>query len=111
MLAPHKRIAMQCSPNNVIPYIGLVDAGTIELIRSFGKEVVTSGDLVARFEATWTDDQIRSHFIARDKIDAITTAAFQEIGRRVQNGGTHEFQIHQGIMEAFKREGRTPANQ
>src|SRR5262245_43270521 len=79
MLATYKRVVMQYSPNNQIPYIGLVDAGTIELIRSFGKEVLSSADLVARFEAAWTDDQIRSHFIARDKIDAITAAAFQEI--------------------------------
>jgi Xaa-Pro dipeptidase len=110
LLAPYKRIAMQYSPNNLIPYIGLVDAGTIELIRSFGKEVLSSGDLVARFEATWSDDQIRSHFIARDKIDAITTAAFQEIGRRVQNGATDEYAIQQWIMEAFRREGLTPGD-
>src|SRR5437773_1567829 len=111
MLAPYKRIVMQYSPNNQIPYIGLVDAGTIELIRSFGKDVVSSGDLVARFEATWTDDQIRSHFIARDKIDAITAAAFQEIGRRVRNGGTHEFEIQQWILEAFRREGLTSGDE
>ncbi len=104
MLAPYRVLAMQYSPNNLIPYIGLVDAGTIELIRSFGKEIQSSGNLVARFEATWTDAQIQSHFAARDKVDAITAAAFQEIGRRVRNGGTHEFQMQQWIMEAFARE-------
>ena len=105
MLAPHKNVAMQYSPNNLIPYIGLVDAGTIELIRSFGTNIVSSGDLVARFEAAWTSAQIASHFAARDAIDRITTEAFKEIGRRVRNGGATEHQIQQWIMEAFNRDG------
>jgi Xaa-Pro aminopeptidase len=105
MLAPYKHVAMQYSPNNSIPYIGLVDAGTVELVRSFGVEPVTSGDLVSQFEATWTEEQVRTHFAARDKIDAITAAAFKEIGRRVRNGGTNEYEIQQWIMEAFSREG------
>ncbi|HSA94245.1 MAG TPA: M24 family metallopeptidase [Terriglobales bacterium] len=104
MLAPYRVIAMQYSPNNLVPYIGLVDAGTIELIRGFGKEIASSGNLVARFEATWSDAQIQTHYAARDKIDAITAAAFQEIGRRVRSSGTHEFEMQQWIMEAFARE-------
>jgi Xaa-Pro dipeptidase len=104
MLRGRKTIAMQYSPYNLIPYIGLVDAGTIELVRSFGVEVVTSGDLVAQFEATWTPAQIESHFAAAQAVDAITAAAFQEIGRRVRNGGTTEYEIQQWIMEAFARE-------
>lgn len=104
MLEPHKTVAMQYSPNNLIPYIGLVDAGTVELVRSFGKEIVSSGDLVARFEAAWTDDQIKSHFAARDAVDSIVDAAFREIGSRVRNGGTTEYQIQQWILEAFRRE-------
>ena len=60
LLAPHKNIAMQYSPNNLVFLVSLVDAGTVDLVRSFGKNVVSSGDLVARFEATWTEDQIRS---------------------------------------------------
>src|SRR5438445_341125 len=110
MLAPYRRLAMQYSPNNQIPYIGLVDAGTVELLRTFGKEIASSGDLVARFEAAWTEQQIRSHFTARDKIDAITAAAFQEIGRRVRNGGTNEFEIQQWILEALRREGLPPGD-
>ena len=105
MLAPYKNIAMQYSPNNLVFYVSLVDAGTVELVRSFGKNVVSSGDLVARFEATWTEDQIRSHFEARDAIDAITAALFKEIGQRTRHGGTHEFEMQQWIMEAFRREG------
>jgi Xaa-Pro dipeptidase len=104
IVSPYKTVAMQYSPLNMVPLIGLVDAGTIEMVRSFGVNVVTSGNLVAQFEATWTDAQIASHFAARDKVDPITDAAFKEIGRRVRNGGTHEFEIQQWIMEAFARE-------
>jgi Xaa-Pro dipeptidase len=81
-----------------------VDGGTLELIRGLGKNVVSSCDLVALFEATWTDDQIKTHFAARDSIDAITTAAFQEIGRRVRNGGTTEHQMQQWLLEAFRKD-------
>src|SRR5215831_15203651 len=104
MLDPHKTVAMQYSPKNLIPYIGLVDAGTVELVRSFGKEIVSSGDLVAKFEAAWSDEQIASHFAARDSIDAIVPACFKEIGRRVRNGSTTEYEIQQWLAEAFKRE-------
>ncbi len=107
MTAGSQTIAMQYSPNNSIPYIGLVDAGTIELLRSFGKTIVSSGDLVSQFEATWTPEQIQSHYAARDSVDKIMAAAFQEIGRRVKNGGTHEFEIAEFIREAFRRENMT----
>jgi len=104
MLANHRDIAMQYSPNNAVFTISLVDGGTLELIRGLGKNVVSSGDLVALFEATWTDKQIESHFAARDAVDKITAAAFQEIGHRVRNGGTREHEIQQWIVEAFRRE-------
>jgi len=104
MVKPYRKLVMQYSPNNQIPYISLVDAGMLELIRSFGKEIETSANLVARFEATLTDAQIASHYKAQAKIDQITAGAFQEIGRRARNGGTHEFEIQQWIMEAFSRE-------
>ena len=86
MLSNHRDIAMQYSPNNLVFYVSLVDGGTLELIRGLGKNVVSSGDLVALFEATWTEEQIKSHFAARDAVDAITAAAFQEIGQRARRG-------------------------
>jgi len=104
MLVRYRTVAMQYSPNNVIPYIGLVDAGTVELVRSFGKEIVSSGDLVARFEAAWSEEQIQSHYAARDAIDAIVPEAFKEIGRRARNGSVTEYEIQQWIAEAFRRE-------
>lgn len=104
MLSPYRDIAMQYSPNNLIFYVSLVDGGTLELIRGLGKNVVSSGDLVAQFEATLTDEQIKSHFAARDAVDAITAAAFPEIGHRVRNGAAKEHDIQQWFMEAFRRE-------
>jgi len=104
MLAPYRDIAMQYSPNNIVFYVSLVDAGTIDLIRGLGKNVLSSADLVAQFEATWNEEQIKTHFAARDAIDSITAAAFQEIGRRVRNGGTTEHEMQQWFMEAFRRE-------
>jgi Xaa-Pro aminopeptidase len=104
MLAPYRDVAMQYSPNNIVFTLSLVDGGTVEMLRSLGKNVVSSAELVAQFEATFTDEQIKTHFAARDAIDPITAAAFQEIGGRVRNGGTTEHAMQQWIMEAFRRE-------
>jgi Xaa-Pro aminopeptidase len=104
LLASHRDIAMQYSPNNLVFTVSLVDAGTIEMIRGLGKNVISSGDLVAQFEATMTDEQIKTHFVARDAVDSITAAAFQEIGHRVRNGGTTEYEIQQWFMQAFASE-------
>jgi Xaa-Pro dipeptidase len=104
MLAPYRDVAMQYSPNNIVFTLSLVDGGTVEMLRSLGKNVVSSADLVAQFEATFTDEQIKTHFAARDAIDPITAAAFQEIGRRVRNGGTTEHAMQQWLLEAFGRE-------
>jgi Xaa-Pro dipeptidase len=103
-LGNHKTIAMQYSPNNLVFTVSLVDAGTIELIRGMGKTVVSAADLIAQFESTWTDEQIQTHFAARDAVDSITAAAFPEIGRRVRNGGTTEHAMQQWFMEAVQRE-------
>ena len=105
MLANHRDIAMQYSPNNIVFTVSLVDAGTIDMIRGMGKNVVSAADLIALLEATLSDEQIKTHFAARDLIDPITKAAFQEIGRRVRNGGTTEHEMQQWIMEAFGRDG------
>lgn len=104
ILAPYRDVAMQYSPNNLVFTVSLVDGGTLELVRGLGKNVVSSADLVATFEATWSDEQIHSHYAARDLIDKITAESFKEIGRRVRNGGTTEHAMQQWFMEAFRRE-------
>ncbi len=104
MLRPYKRVAMQYSPLNQIMYVSLVDGGTLELVRGFGVEVVSSADLVARFEATVSPEQIATHFEARDAMDRILEACFQWVGQQVRNGGTDEFAVQQWLGEAFRRE-------
>jgi Xaa-Pro dipeptidase len=104
ILAKHRDLAMQYSPNNSVFTVSLVDGGTIDLLRGLGKNVVSSADLVAQFESTWSNEQIQSHFAARDSIDSIVAESFPEIGWRVRNGGTKEHEIQQWFMEAFRRE-------
>ena len=104
MLAKHLDLAMQYSPNNSVFTISLVDGGTIDLLRGLGKNIVSSADLVAQFESTWSEEQIASHYAARDSVDSIVAESFKEIGRRVRNGGTKEHEIQQWFMEAFARE-------
>ncbi len=76
--------------------------GRLSCCAGLGKNVVSSADLVAQFEATWSEEQIKTHFSARDSIDAITAASFKEIGKRVRKGGTTEHEIQQWFMEAFQ---------
>ena len=104
MLRPYKRVAMQYSPMNQIMYVSLVDGGTLELVRGFGVEVVSSADLVARFEATLSPEQIATHFEARDAMDAIMEECFQWVGQQLRDRGTDEFAVQQRLAEAFRRE-------
>ena len=84
LLQDQKKIAMQYSPNNDIMYVSMVDAGTVEFLRSLGKEIVSSADLVSQFEAVLTAEQIASHAVAQRAIDAIVAEAWREIARRLR---------------------------
>jgi Xaa-Pro dipeptidase len=100
------RIAMQYSPMNDVPYMAKVDAGTIELVRSFGVDVVTSAELVQQFEAVWSPEQLQSHIEASDKMHRIFFDAFGEIARRIRAGGpTTEYDIEQFIIRRWHEEG------
>ncbi len=105
MLQGQRRIAMQYSPRNAIMYISLVDAGTVELLREMGKEIVSSADLISQFQAVLTEPQIASHFAAGEKIDRILQAVWPTIGSRVRGAGTHEYDIVQHLQTAMHREG------
>jgi Xaa-Pro dipeptidase len=103
LLSGSKKIAMQYSPENNIPYIGLVDAGTIELIRGLKKKVVSSADLVQKFEASWSADQLESHLEAGRIVDRITREAFERAARFVREGKPiSEFDLQQWILEQFR---------
>lgn len=100
------RIAMQYSPMNDVPYMSKVDAGTIELIHSFGVEVMTSAELVQQFEAVWSPEQLQSHIEASDKMHRIFFDAFGEIARRIRaNEATTEYDIEQFILRRWHEEG------
>ncbi|HEY2645890.1 MAG TPA: Xaa-Pro peptidase family protein [Candidatus Acidoferrales bacterium] len=101
-----KKVAMQYSIKNSIPYISLVDAGTVELIRAQGCKVVSSADLVQQFEAVWSPEQLESHRTAGRAVDAITQEAFAEAARRVRAGESFtEFDLQQWIMHKFSEAG------
>ena len=91
------RVAMQYSPLNAIPYISRVDAGTVELVRSFGIEIVSSADLVQVFEAVWTQEQLDSHLYAARQLRKIVDVAFGEVSRRIRGGGSDRRIRNSGI--------------
>jgi Xaa-Pro dipeptidase len=103
LLQGQKKIAMQYSPRNAIMYVSMVDAGTIELLRDLGKQIVTSADLVSHFEAVLTDEQLATHYVAQKAVDQILDAAWKEIGSRARNGGTTEFAMVQYLQEGLRR--------
>ena len=105
MLAGATRIAMQYSPRNAIMYVSLVDAGTVEVLRGFGKEIVSSADLVSQFEAVLTEDQIATHFVAQKRLDQVLRAGWKRMGELARSGGTDEFAIVSYMKEALERDG------
>ncbi|HSQ75401.1 MAG TPA: M24 family metallopeptidase [Bacteroidota bacterium] len=106
MLGPAKRIAMQYSPKNNIPAVSLVDAGTVELVRSFGHKVVSSADLVQMFEAVIDETGYTLHKEAGVIVDRVRAEAFARISTGIRNGdGISEYAITQLILQRFKEEG------
>jgi len=102
LLSGNKKIAMQYSPENNIPYVGLVDAGTIELIRKMGKKVVSSADLVQKFEASWSAEQLQSHLSTGKIIDRVTHDAFARAAEFVREGKPlSEYELQQWMFEQF----------
>jgi Xaa-Pro dipeptidase len=95
-------VAMEYSPRNAIPYVSRVDAGIVELVRSFGVNVVSSGDLIQLFEAVWDNEQERSHFDAAVHTDSAYARAWKFIARRIQQAGSvDECEVQTEIMQHF----------
>ena len=106
LLAGCRRVAMQYSPNNDIPYVARVDAGTVELVRQCGVEVVSSADLVQHFEAVWNGAQYASHCRAARQVRETVDAAFAEIARcRRAATACDEARIQRFILEQFAARG------
>jgi Xaa-Pro dipeptidase len=111
ILGSPKKIAMQYSPKNNLPPIALVDAGTVELVRSFGHKVVSSADLVQLFEAVVDEKGYRTHKAAAEKVDRIRAEAFARIGEGIRAGnGVSELQITRYILRRFAEEGLATAD-
>ena len=99
---------MAYSPNCAIPYVSRVDAGTIELVRSFGVEVLSAADLIQRFEASLTPEQLRSHHRAAAKLRTVVDETFAELARRIRNSrNANEHHLQQFVMERFAANGLT----
>jgi Xaa-Pro dipeptidase len=108
LLQGMRRVAMEYSPNNAIPYVSRVDAGTVEAVRSLGVEVVSSGDLVQRFEAVWSDAAYQTHKAASERLYRIKDRTFELIRERVRsNIPVTEFEVQEKMVDWFRNEGLT----
>jgi Xaa-Pro dipeptidase len=108
LLSGYKRVAMEYSPLGRLPYIGLVEAGTIELVKSFGVEIISSADLVAAFQARLTNKQIESHRKAAADLIRIKNGAFAFIAEALKNGNDiDEYDVCRFILDAFEKNGLT----
>jgi Xaa-Pro aminopeptidase len=101
-----RRVAMQYSPLCAIPYVAMVDAGTVELVRSLGLEVVTSAELVQAFEARWTPEALESHLEAGRHVDRVRAEAFALIHERTRSGAPlQEVEVKRFVLEGFAKAG------
>ncbi len=100
-----RSVAMQYSPNAALPAVSMVDAGTVDLIRSFGVEVVSSAGLVQYFEARWSPEQYEMHREAGRRVDAVLREAFDRIGSGVRAGEGDEFTVAEFIRRRFRENG------
>ncbi|PKL80228.1 MAG: hypothetical protein CVV25_05050 [Ignavibacteriae bacterium HGW-Ignavibacteriae-4] len=101
-----KSVAMQYSPNNDIPYVSIVDAGTIELIRGFGVDVVSSGNLVSLFESHLTNEEIEDHRKCGEVMLEIKDNAFKYIRKRIdKDNPATEYEVQQYMHQQFIDKG------
>jgi Xaa-Pro dipeptidase len=104
LLKGARRVAMQYSPRCAVPYVAMVDAGTVELVRELGVEIVTSAELVQEFEACLTDAQFTTHLEAGKIMDRIRAEAFRFIGANLATG-VHEVMVKDWVLEQFRAAG------
>ncbi|MCC7009303.1 MAG: aminopeptidase P family protein [Acidobacteria bacterium] len=106
LLAGAPVVAMEYSPDNAVPYVSRVDAGTVEFIRGLGVRVVSSGDLVGRFEAAWNNEAIASHRAASEKLYRVKDRTFELLEARLgAREPLHEFEVQQTMAEWMQSEG------
>jgi Xaa-Pro aminopeptidase len=98
------RVAMQYSPLCAVPYVAMVDAGTIELVRAQGVEVSSSAELIQEFEACLTDEQFATHLEAGKRVDKICAEAFRFIGGKLSSG-VDELTVRDWVLDQFRNAG------
>jgi Xaa-Pro dipeptidase len=104
LLLGAKRVAMQYSPRCAVPYVAMVDAGTVELIREFGVIVETSAELIQEFEASLTEEQFQSHLDAGRIVDGVCAGAFRFIAEGLSSG-VDENTVRDWVRSEFNRNG------
>jgi Xaa-Pro aminopeptidase len=106
LLEGMRRIAMEYSPDGAIPYVSRVDGGTLDAVRQRGAEVVSSGDLVQQFEATWSAEQLETHRNASDALYRIKDRAFDAAAAALAQGAAlSEYGLQQQMVGWFADEG------
>ncbi len=106
VLRGSKVIALEFSPECSIPYLSRVDGGTVDFLRRIGMRIVSSGDLVQRFEAAWDADQIATHRTASEKLYRIKDRAFDYAGAKLSAGeALTEFEVQDQMMTWFREAG------
>jgi Xaa-Pro aminopeptidase len=106
ILGEAKNVAMEYSPFCAIPYIAAVDAGTIEFVLAADVKVVSSANLIQRFESTWDDEQRNGCFESATHLRQIVDVAFGFIRERLISGqNVTEFDVQQCMMSEFEKRG------
>jgi Xaa-Pro aminopeptidase len=101
-----RRVAMQYSPDCAVPYVSMVDAGTVEWIRGMGFEVVTSANLIQMFESRWNAKQLENHLEAGRRVDRIRAEAFERVSAKLRaSERVTEWDMQQFILARFKDQG------
>ena len=106
LLSGMHRVAMQYSPQCAIPYVSMVDAGTVELVRGAGVDVVSSAELIQAFEARWSAEALESHLEAGRRVDRVRAAAFDLIRERTRNDAPlQELDVKRFVLDGFAKAG------
>jgi len=109
LLAKHvggKRVAMEYSAGDAVPYLDRIPAGVLEMVREAGATVVSSGELVSRFYASWNAEHIASHLRAAEEIATIAREALKLAGERARRSEPlAEHELMAWIRHRFDRAG------
>ncbi|HEX5831701.1 MAG TPA: Xaa-Pro peptidase family protein [Gemmatimonadaceae bacterium] len=105
-LVAGKRVAMEYSPGDAVPYVDRVPAGVLEMVRAAGAEVVSSADLVSRFAAVWSDEELAAHRRAAEIIAGVARQGMRLAGERARGAAPlHEHELQRWIRDRFAEHG------